>query len=325
MLAATALLGGAGDARGQSITTEATVTAGVSSDEVGAVATQVRGFGDLLAGVRIYADGAWAATSNRNVDAFGSAYPYSNRLQVIEAYAERMFTPGQMLFGVRGGRYRTPFGISSGSDHAYTGFLRAPLVRYDGYYALSNNFLEHGVTLSGGVPRLMAEATIGRPADVGAAVRRDGTDVIARVQAYGGPFIVGISHIRTSPYLPAQFAAGPSVFSGIDFRWMHQGVQLRGEWLTGRPFQGRSTDGWYVDAIVHHRVMGRVTAVGRVERLDYPTDNQFALYARRRTIGARIRVLDAWAIQANALHQTGRTASNATAIDVALTYSIRLN
>jgi hypothetical protein len=33
------------------------------------------------------------------------------------------------LHAFKAGRYRTPFGISSGSDHAYMGFQRAPLVR----------------------------------------------------------------------------------------------------------------------------------------------------------------------------------------------------
>ena len=80
---------------------------------------------------------------------------------MIEAYGERTFQPGRFLVGIRGGRYRTPFGISSGSDHAYNGFLRAPLIRYDDYYALSNNFLEHGADVIVGVPRLTLEVSAG--------------------------------------------------------------------------------------------------------------------------------------------------------------------
>jgi len=38
----------------QSLTAEADITAGYSSDEVAALATQLRAFGDLKAGVRYY-------------------------------------------------------------------------------------------------------------------------------------------------------------------------------------------------------------------------------------------------------------------------------
>ena len=44
---------------------------------------------------------------------------------MIEAYGERIFTPGRGLVATRVGRYRTPFGIYSGSDHGYIGFPEA--------------------------------------------------------------------------------------------------------------------------------------------------------------------------------------------------------
>ena len=99
---------------------------------------------------------------------------------MIEAYGERTFQPGSFLVGVRGGRYRTPFGISSGSDHAYNGFLRAPLIRYDNYYALSNNYLEHGADVIVGVPQFTLEVSAGAPSDVGSARRRSGLDTVVR-------------------------------------------------------------------------------------------------------------------------------------------------
>src|ERR1700730_8589482 len=138
----------------QTTTTHGAGSVGVSSDDVSAVATQLRAFGEVRGGIRYFVEGAWAEVSAGNSDAFGAAYPYGNRVQVIEAYGERMFQPRGMLVGIRAGRFRTPFGISSGSDYAYTGFLRAPLVRYDGYFALSNDFLEHGADLVVGVPQL---------------------------------------------------------------------------------------------------------------------------------------------------------------------------
>ena len=106
---------------------------------------------------------------------------------MIEAYGERTFQPRQGLIGIRVGRYRTPFGISSASDHAYIGFLRAPLIRYDDYFALSNSFLEHGADVIVGTPRLSLEASIGVPADVGTVQRRSGVDTVMRGQSVFGP------------------------------------------------------------------------------------------------------------------------------------------
>jgi len=315
----------AGAASAQSLTTEAAVTTGVSTAEhISAGAVQLRGFGDLKRGIRFFTEAAWAARSDQESDVFGAAYPYSNRMQVIEAYGERLFRPGNAILAVRAGRYRTPFGISSGSDHAYTGFLRAPLIRYDGNFALSNNFLEHGADLVAGVPRLTVEASIGRPGDVGSAVRRPGLDTVVRIQSFVGPFIAGLSHIQTSPYLPQSFARGHSVFTGVDLRMMRDGVQLRGEWITGRPFDGPKTSGWYADAIVHRIAMGPVSAVARIEGLDYDTVPAFALHARRQTIGARVLLLDALSAQINLIHQTGERAQyGGNALDVGVTYSLR--
>jgi hypothetical protein len=236
-----------------------------------------------------------------------------------------MFQPRGMLVGIRAGRFRTPFGISSGSDHAYAGFLRAPLVRYDGYFALSNAFLEHGADLVVGIPQLTVEGAVGIPADVGKSSRESDVDTIVRVQSSAGPFIVGVSRIRTSPYQVGRFVQGRTEFTGLDLRWMQWGVQLRGEWLTGRPFTGTTTTGWYADAIVHRVAMGPVTAVGRVERLDYEVRHPFDLHTRRETIGARVRVVEGLSAQVNVLHQAGQLAGDKPqAFDVGVTYSLRM-
>lgn len=322
-------LGMASPARAQSLTAEAAVTGSLSTDggdgTLKAAATQVRAFGDIPSGVRFFVEGAWAKTTELESDAFGAAYPYTNRFQVIESYAERMFRPRQGLVGVRGGRFRPPFGISNGSDYAYAGFTRAPLIRYDGYFALSNNFLEHGADVVVGVPRLTAEAAIGYPSDVGTAVRASGLDTVLRVQGSEGPFIVGVSHIRTKPYQPAVFAHGNTVFTGLDARWMYGGVQVRAEWMTGQPFDGVSTKGWYVDGSVHRLAMGPVTAVARIEQLDYDTPvTAFEVHARRQTLGARVRLFDGLSVQANVMHHAGRLAAyHDGALDVSVTYSVR--
>ena len=312
-------------ARSQPVTVEVAQSGGYSTEEIAAVATQGRVFGELTpARVRFNVEAAWGRRSGEGSDVFGAAYPYEGPVEVIEAYGERTFLPGRALFGVKAGRYRTPFGISSASDHAYMGFLRAPLIRYDDYFALSNSFLEHGVDLIAGTPHLSVEASAGVPADVGEFDRRPGLGTVVRGQGAWGPLIVGVSRINTRPYQNPRFARGRTVFTGIDVRWMHDGVQARGEWITGRPFDNTSTTGGYLDLLVHRPAMGPVTAVMRAERLDYDAAPPFAMSAERYTAGTRIRLLDELAAQIAIVHQSRQIPQRrATALDLGLTYSIR--
>ena len=114
-------------------------------------------------------------------------------------------------------------------------------------------------------------------------------------------------------------------FSGLDLRWMRDGVQFRGEWITGRPFDGTTTSGWYADAIVHRVAMGPVTAVARVERVDYDTSPPFDLHKRRQMLGARVRIRQGLSTQVNVLHQTGQPDTyGAVALDIVVTYSVRM-
>ena len=312
-------------ARSQPMTVEAAQTAGYSTEEIAAVATQLRAFGELTpARVRFNVDAAWGTRSAGGSDVFGTAYPYEGPLQIIEAYGERTFLPGRALFGVKAGRYRTPFGISSASDHAYLGFMRAPLIRYDDYFALSNTFLEHGVDLIAGTPHLSLEASVGVPGDVGESIRRPGLNTVLRGQTAFGAMIVGVSRITTQPYQNPRFAHGDTVFNGIDVRWMRDGVQARGEWIDGRPFDGTTTTGGYLDLIVHRPRMGPVTAVARAERLFYDAAPPFAMAVRRYTAGTRIRIIDQLAAQVALVHQSRQIPQRRpTALDLALTYSLR--
>lgn len=313
----------------QSLTAEADITAGYSSDEVAALATQLRAFGDLKAGVRYYLEGAWATRSftetGSTSDAFSAAYPYDDQVQFTEAFGERMFRPGKSLIGVRAGRYRTPFGISGRGDYAYSGFLRAPLIRYDDSFALTNSFLEQGVDVIAGIPQLYLETSVGVPSDLGLEPRRSGLDTIVRLQGYYGAWIVGVSHIRTLPYQPATFAHGQAVFTGIDLRWSHDGVLASGEWITGRPFDGTTTDGWHADVTVHRPQMGPLTAVFRAEQLVYNAVAPFGVRANRLTAGARIRLPQNLTAQVDVLHQAGVAHQHATALDAAVTYSVRFH
>ena len=143
------------------VSAELDLTAGYSGEEVRAAASQLRLFGEGPGKIEFFAETAWgdrwagdAPLLGQSVsgmdpigtDVFGAAYPYRGHTQLIEAYAERFFRPRGTLLGVRAGRFRTPFGIYSRSDYGYTGFTRPPLIRYDGYFGLSNNWLEDGVT-----------------------------------------------------------------------------------------------------------------------------------------------------------------------------------
>ena len=317
-------------ASAQAITTEVDVSAGYSTENVSAGSTQIRALGEGPGAVRFFVEAAWGARyfpdsrPKSPTDVFGAAYPYENRAQVIEAYGERTFRPGGGLVGVRGGRFRTPFGISTRGDHAYGGFMRAPMIRYDNYFALSNNFLEHGADVIVGAPQAYVEASVGRPADVGEVQRRPGFDTVLRGQAYYRSAIVGVSHYRAMPYQPEYFAKGRAVFTGVDVRWMYSGIQLRGEFLSGRPFDGTTTTGGYIDLLVHRVGMGPVTAVARLERLDYDTIPEFVLFARRAMAGARIRIPGGLTAQIAAGHQWRQQIQrDRTAFDFAITYSLR--
>ena len=329
-------------AQAQTISSELDVTAGYSGEDIGAVASQLRVFGEAPGRVQFVAEAAWGerwageapvvggslfGMDPMGSDVFGAAYPYRGRTVLMEAYGERYFAPRGALLAIRAGRFRTPFGIYSRSDYGYTGFVRPPLARYDGYFALSNNWLEDGVAVTAGAPQLFVEASLSRPHDVGSSKRREGTDGSIRVQGYRGPFIVGISHARSNPYLPATFAVGRQAFTGVDIRWAHStGVQARSEIIKGRSFKGVSTTGWYVDGLVHRPGMGPFTGVVRGESLDYTAPAPRARSAQRFTTGARVRLPGPVTVQVNYLRQRGDLPHiKKQSLDFSVTYSVRVD
>jgi hypothetical protein len=244
----------------------------------------------------------------------------------MEAYAEYVAPRGGWVRAVKGGRYRTPFGIHAAGDHAYIGFMRAPLIRYGEYFALSNTYLEHGAAVAVGAPRLSAEASVSAPADVGTAIRRSGVTGVVRGQAVAGDWIVGASYIDTTPYLPERFATGRTRFGGVDLRWMRSGILVRGEWLGGQPFSGTTTTGGYADLIVHRPAMGPITAFGRAERLAYEASPPFDLDTYRYTAGARVRIWRTIAASMSLVHQGGeQTQRDRTAFDVGLSGAWRVD
>jgi hypothetical protein len=68
-----------------------------------------------------------------------------------------------------------------------------------------------------------------------------------------------------------------------------------------------------------------VTAVARAERLEYVVDSPRAMNAVRYTAGARIRVFDTLAVQANVVRQSGIKSQGTGAIDLAVTYVLRFD
>jgi hypothetical protein len=327
--------------RAQTASVELDLTGGYSGEEIRATAAQLRGFGevDRRSKVQYFGEVAWGqrwsseetealplfGSDPMGTDVFGAAYPYRNKIQVIEAYAERTFRPRGALLSVRAGQYRTPFGIYDRSSYSYTGFIRPPLIRYDGYFGLSNNYTERGAMVTAGIPRLFVEASLGKPHDLGSSQRRDGTDGSIRVQAYQGPFVVGVSHARSEPYLPGVFAFGRQVFTGLDGRWAHpSGVQLRGEFFHGHSFNGVTTNGWYVDGILHHVGMGPFTVVARTESMVYTASAPFARSERRVTLGTRVRLPGYITAQLNYMRQHGNLPKiYDSSLDFTLTYSFR--
>jgi hypothetical protein len=323
-LAGLLMVGGMTPVDAQTAAVEITQSAGGSSESVAGAGTQVRLLGEIGRGLRFDVEGVWADRSGEGSDVLGTAYPYAGDLQLMEGYAEYFAPRGWAIRSVRAGRYRTPFGIWSASDHAYVGFLRPPLIRYGGYYGLSNGYLEHGVDVVVGAPRLAVEVSVGRPGDVGEAIRRSGTTGVVRAQGAAGNLIVGVSYIDTMPYQPERFASGRTRLGGVDVRWMSNGVQVRGEWLGGQPFDGTETTGGYVDLIVHRPAMGPVTLLGRAERLDYDAPPPHALHTHRYSAGARIRVWQSVAVSAGVVHQAGQqTQRHRTAFDLGVTASLR--
>jgi hypothetical protein len=310
-------------ARASVVHVESDVTFGQSSEDTTAGGFQLRLFGANKHDWRYFLEAAWGGTTSSTSDAFGAAYPYDRTLRPMETYLEKMFTPGASIVGLKAGRYRTPFGIYGRSDHAYNGFLRAPLIRYGKTWALSNDFLEAGADVVVGRPALSVEASLGAPQDASATPRQSGLDTVVRAQGYVGSLIAGASYLRTRASDMGPFVQGPMVFRGADARWMRSGVLIRGEWIDGRPFDGVSTRGGYVDAIVHRVGMGPVTAVARAERLDYDA-GPFSEYLRRYTAGARVRLSSVFAASVNVLGQPGGLSNgHRVAVDAALTCSVR--
>lgn len=268
-------------------TAELDTTVGYSTQGTAAVASQLKVFGEMRSDLRFYAEAAGAAHSGQESDAFAAAYDYRNGMEAGEAYVERQFSGPKAEGGLRVGRYRTPFGIYSGSDYAYGGFLRPPMVRYGYFGALSNYWLEGGVDGFAGTPQLQLEASLATPQEEDGT--RGGLDAAVRVQGYHGPVILGASFLTTQVAPFEGSIRRSSQFAGVDGRWMERGLQFRGEWIHGRSSGGIHSQGWYVDAMLHRAGLGPVTPVMRYEEARFALPGSRMTW-RRWTTGVKVRI-----------------------------------
>lgn len=302
---------------------ELDVTGGFASQRnTTALATQLRLFGATTTDLRYALEVSWADGGPRPTDAFSSSYPYDHRWTVMEAYVDQPLRLGPLPARVRMGQFRPPFGFYDRSEHAYTGFLRAPLLRYPGYWGLNNYWTELGVGVFAGVPALSFEGAVGTPQEHGGRPHR-GTDLVGRIQTAQGDLILGASYVRTLPEAAYFFATGGTWFLGLDARWAREGWQLRGEYLTGVPHSDTETRAWYLDLSVHRPWMGPVTAVARYEGLSYFA-GPFSSSDHRLTVGARSRLGRNLTVAVNLVHQpSGLPGRSNTSGDVGVTYSVR--
>ena len=315
-----ACLGGA-PAYAQGPTTELDVTAGYSTEGIAALANQLRVFGETPGGLRYYLEGAGNVEGGPESDAFSGAYPYRSGLFALETYIEQPLHLGKYVSGVRLGRFRTPFGIYGRSDHAYSGFLRAPLIRYGQQFALSNFWIEAGGDVYFGTPHLQLEVSAGTPSDADEQ-RHAGPDRTIRLQGYTGPWILGASYLSSKPAGDRLFYTGRSEFYGIDGRWMRGGLQIRGEWIHGTPFFTGRTEGWYVDALLHRPWMGSTTAVVCFVVVSFVC-LPFFFFCFWVLVGAKVQISRSLVGQINFVHQSDLRPNSDNALDVGLTYTIR--
>jgi hypothetical protein len=161
------------------------------------------------------------------------------------------------------------------------------------------------------------------PTDEGEYRREHGPAVVVRGQTYFRSLVVGVSHLRSDRSEPGEWATGRMVFSGIDARWAHEGLVVRGEWLDGEPFDDVITRGGYIDVMFEREWTGPVTAVARIEKLDYFAGEHSAFY-QRQTVGGRIRIARMIAVQLNLIRQPdGLSDGRRIAFDAGLTFSAR--
>ena len=330
VLTVLAALPAGASAQTATVSTEADVTVGYSSeDAVSASAAQVRMFGETPSRLRFNVEGTWGNRSSNTTDAFGAASGIpaasSSAKPTSSAWlsaSRRPTASGSASIAARSG---TPVPATTPTRGSF-----APRsMRDHGYWAVTNNFLERGVDLMAATQRFSIEASLGTPGDTGIARRRAGLDAVVHAQAHVLGATLGVSRMSSEPYGDTAVSKGRVAFTGVDARWMRGGVQLRGEWLGGRAWKGTTTTTWDVDASVHRQVMGPITAVIRTERLSFASVTPYAWrdmmcdedwHGLRHSVGARVRLPAGVTAQLSLVRQAEELAEDGarTALDLAL-------
>ncbi len=222
---------------------------------------------DPGSGLRLFLEGR--GDSSREYARYGVHPRVSGGMGLGEAYAEA----GSGL-RLRLGQFRVPFGIYERGESDYFGFIQMPMARaqpttdYYSSYAFAR--LSSGVQVSGGSPELSYRvAVVDRSDRLWESRPGEMTDVVARVQTYADPWILGLStyqgHVGTDALWWKPGPAARARWWGVDWRYTTTGLMLRGEYIAGR-VGGRSPTGAYVDAVLHPAWMGKSSLLFRYER-----------------------------------------------------------
>jgi hypothetical protein len=292
---------------------------GLSTTGVSAAAARLMLFGDLDASTRYFAEGVGEGSGGRESDALSASYPYRNRFSLGEGYLERSLTAQRLT--IRLGRYFTPFGVPGESEGSYLGFTRLPLVRYYDNGGVPDSWLEEGADILIGAPSLQLELGASVPAD-SVDRRRAGLVGVGRLQSYRGNLIFGLSFLST-PATQSRAWSRRSEYAAADAEWASGPAQFRGEWIIGSP--GMRFSGWHLDAILHFPAFERITWLGRLERLDVPSESYDLAGPQsgtRATAGLRIRATASLAVQANVIVGQGSEDRN-PAIDLGIVEDLR--
>ncbi len=190
-------------------------------------------------------------------DAFGVAYPsQTSDVRPMEAYVKTVRS-GRSLIERPG--WPLPHAVPrlSAAAHGYSGFTRAPLIRYGGNSALSNTALEADASVLVGVPSLTVEAGLGRPPDLCAFLgpRRSTGVIRARCSTYLSD--CRVSHINTRAHAEGPWVRGRTTFTGVDGRSIQQSIRCAASGLPAcRGTRGQR--GGHIDVTVHRVRMGPV-------------------------------------------------------------------
>ena len=271
-----ALSSAGASAQAQSVTAEADVTVGHSTENIDAAAAQLRLFGSVKAdgGSTGRSPGrrcrrARRTRSARPIPTTGSSGP-SRR-------TPRRCSTRRELVGLRPGDTVRRSASSSQSDQAYSGFLRAPLIRYGDYFALSNTFLESGADFLAGTSSLFVEGSVGVPQDQGSSRRARGVDAVVRVQGYAHlPHRSARATSTAGRARPAISSRGACGSAAWTCAWTRRHRSPAGEWIQGRALHRRGATRRlcrrnhpsHRDGTAHARRAGRADRLRRGRLLD---------------------------------------------------------